>query len=263
MCMKKYRLYIDETGNSDISSSDNPNHRFLTLTGVSIELGYVESVIFPELEALKNAYFKSHPDDPVVLHRKEMVNQKHPFELLGDEQVRNRFNKNLLELLECWQYTVITVLIDKLEHKQKYSSWQFDPYHYGLMIMIERYVLFLEENEAIGDVMAESRGGKDDRRLKDSFERLIQRGTEYIDSQRFLKSLTSKQLKVKSKLNNIAGLQLADIIAHPSRRDILIEEKLMEDNRTDVFGDEIVKILQKKYYQKNSKIIGYGKKKLP
>jgi hypothetical protein len=217
--MNKYRLYIDETGNSDLTSSDNPNHRYLSLTGVAIELGYVESVIFPELEVLKSTYFRSHPDDPVVLHRKEMVNQKHPFEALGEEQIRNRFNKDLLAMLERWEYTVITVLIDKLEHKQKYSSWQFDPYHYGLMIMIERYVLFLEEKNAKGDAMAESRGGKDDRRLKDSFERLIERGTEYIDFQRFMNSLTSKQLKVKSKLNNIAGLQLADIIAHPVFRD--------------------------------------------
>ena len=27
----KYRIYIDETGNPDLDSSDNPNHRFLSL----------------------------------------------------------------------------------------------------------------------------------------------------------------------------------------------------------------------------------------
>ena len=37
----KYRIYIDETGNSDLKSSDEPNHRYLSLTGVIITLEYV------------------------------------------------------------------------------------------------------------------------------------------------------------------------------------------------------------------------------
>ncbi len=32
--MTKYRIYIDEVGNPDLGSSDDPNHRFLSLTGV-------------------------------------------------------------------------------------------------------------------------------------------------------------------------------------------------------------------------------------
>ena len=32
--MQKYRMYVDEVGNSDLGSSDNPNHRFISLTGV-------------------------------------------------------------------------------------------------------------------------------------------------------------------------------------------------------------------------------------
>jgi len=75
--------------------------------------------------------------------------------------------------------------------------------------------------------------------------------------------LTSKQLKVKPKILNISGLQIADLIAHPSRRDILIEFNLKKKKR-EVFGDKIIDILrEKKYYKKFEKIIGYGIKKLP
>jgi hypothetical protein len=28
----KYRIYIDEVGNPDLDSSENPNHQFLSLT---------------------------------------------------------------------------------------------------------------------------------------------------------------------------------------------------------------------------------------
>ena len=55
--------------------------------------------------------------------------------------------------------------------------------------------------------MAESRGGKEDRRLKDSFERVYTSGSDFIAPEIFVVHLTSKQLKVKSKSNNIAGLQ--------------------------------------------------------
>ena len=47
-----------------------------------------------------------------------------------------------------------------------------------------------------GDVMAESRGGKEDMRLKSSFVRLWKDGTDYVSPDQFQKALTSKQLKV-------------------------------------------------------------------
>ena len=79
----KYRLYVDEVGNSDLGASHNPNHRYLSLTGVMCELDYVARVLQPELEQLKKQYFGSHPDEPVVLHRKELVNRQPPFQALS------------------------------------------------------------------------------------------------------------------------------------------------------------------------------------
>ncbi|MEE8404332.1 MAG: DUF3800 domain-containing protein, partial [candidate division Zixibacteria bacterium] len=63
--MNKYRMYVDEVGNPDMGSSDNPNHRFLSLTGVIIELNYVKDVFHPELEKLKTKHFEAHPDEPI------------------------------------------------------------------------------------------------------------------------------------------------------------------------------------------------------
>ena len=217
----KYRMYIDEVGNSDLGASDSPNHRYLSLTGVIFDLIYVQEVVFPEVENLKKRYFNSHPDEPVILHRKEIVNKRPPFDNLLDPTVEEAFNADILSLLANLEYTVISVLIDKLEHKNRYQTWRYDPYHYCLKILIERYVLWLQKQGSVGDVLAESRGGKEDRRLKDSFERVYNNGTEYIKPKMFSIYLASQQLKVKLKSNNIAGLQVADLIAHPSYRAIL------------------------------------------
>jgi hypothetical protein len=53
--------------------------------------------------------------------------------------------------------------------------------------------------------MAESRGGKEDRRLKAAYERLWEQGTDFVPPDQFQRALTSKQLKMKTKANNIAG----------------------------------------------------------
>ena len=251
----KYRIYIDEVGNPDLESSDNPNHRFLSLTGIILELGHVKSVLHPEMEALKAKYFDHHPDEPIVFHRREMVNAKSPFRSLKDPDVRKRFDEELLSFLRSWEYVVISVCLDKKRHKETYTTWRYDPYHYCLEILLERYVLFLERIKAHGDAMAESRGGKADRRLKDSFHRLWTQGTNYIGGQSFQESLTSKQLKVKLKLNNISGLQLADLIAHPSRNEILHQQGLLH-TRLAPFAKSVIKILQAKYDQEYDRIFG-------
>jgi len=259
----KYRMYVDEVGNSDLGASQDPNHRYLSLTGVVLELTYVDSFVFPCLEGLKRTYFGSHPDDPVILHRNELVNRKPPFDALRDTVVKQAFNQDLLAALRSINYTVFTVVMDKLEHQQKYQVWRFDPYHYCLLVIVERFVLWLRRRGAVGDVMAESRGGKEDRRLKDSFERVYDRGSAFLPRQEFVRHLTSRELKVKAKSNNIAGLQLADLIAHPSHKATLAshEGQPLPGN----FGGVIGSILEHSKYDRDGqgRIDGWGRKWLP
>lgn len=261
----KYRIYIDETGNADLGSSDNPNHRFLSLTGVVVELDHVDCIVHPEMEDLKRAFFDHHADDPVVLHRKELVNRLGRFHVLSDPAVESSFNARLLGLLGSWQYSVITVLLDKREHRDKYMAWKYDPYHYCLAILLERFLFFLTRNDARGDVMVESRGSKLDVRLKESFRMLVEKGSDFVDAARFGERLTTSELKVKPKHANIAGLQLADLVAHPSRRDALRTFGLLGEvqARERPFGDQISAVLSGKYEQYRGSVIGSGLKKLP
>lgn len=262
--MSIYRIYIDETGNHDMNHVQELNQRFLALTGVIIETNNNMDVIQPDLDNLKRKYFKIDPDIDVILHRKEIINHCPPFNSLKDEKIRNRFNKDILDLLRKWDFHVITVVIDKLAHREKYIVWQYQPYHYCLAVMLERYVLFLHYRNNKGDVMVESRGGKEDLKLKSSFSGLYESGTAKIPAGRWQERLTSCELKAKPKEANIAGLQVADLIAHPSRREILLENHLIQDSR-DIFGDQITTILLESKYLRSprGKIQGYGKKLLP
>jgi|WetSurMetagenome_2_1015567.scaffolds.fasta_scaffold96234_2 hypothetical protein len=259
----KFRMYVDEVGNSDLNASENPNHRYLSLTGIILELDYVQKTVYPQTEDLKRSFFNSHPDDPVIFHRKEMVNKVPPFDVLRSRDTEIIFNQTLLDFLKNWKYTVITVVIDKLEFQQRYGVWRFDPYHYCLTVLVERYVLWLQIQNEQGDVMAESRGGKEDLRLKNSFERVNNQGSDFIEPDRFSKYLTSKQLKVRSKSNNVTGLQIADLIAHPSYKAMVSRKnnQVLPDN----FGGKIADILEesKLYRSPKGQINGWGRKWLP
>lgn len=261
--MTKYRLYIDEVGNPDFGASEDPNHRYLSLTGIIMDLDYVARVASPAIESLKFTYFDAHPDDPIVFHRKELLSGKPPFHALRDPNLRDSFNTELLSLLHELNYLVVTVVIDKLEQKQRYAVWRFDPYHYALTVLAERYVQWLQGKATRGDLMAESRGGKEDRRLKASFARLYEEGTEYVSPDVFTQWLTSGELKVRPKAANVTGLQLADLIAHPSFKSMCREKD--PNILAAPFGAEIVKILEASKYLRsaNGRIEGWGRKWLP
>lgn len=258
----KFRIYIDEVGNNDIGSSNNPNHRYLCLTGVVFDLDYVKTTLTPELENLKSRYFSSHPDDPVIFHRKELINKKFPFKALSDPSIEKNFSTELLALLSHWKFKTITVLIDKLEHQNRYSTWKYDPYHYCMAIIFERYHLRLKEVGITGDMMFESRGGKEDIRLKEAYRRIFEHGTEWIKHEDIDETITSKELKIKPKAANVAGLQIADLLAYPLYRYALKFYNLKDDGR-ETFNEQIIEVIKPKIFKSGNKISGYGLKLLP
>jgi len=263
--MSLYRLYIDEVGNQDLTHTESLNERFLSLTGVIVESQYCIDELIPSMEELKRHFFCKDPDEPIIFHRKDIVNKRYPFQALRDPKIEAEFNKTLLNKLTIWNYKVITVVIDKYAHKEKYSKWHFHPYHYCLSVMLERYLLILHYGNNAGDVMVECRGGVEDRKLEESFERLYRTGNGNISREIWQTHLTSSKLKARQKKANICGLQLADLIAHPSRREILLDNHLIDDGR-DIFGDKITQILRESKYHRHYKtgeLEGYGKKLLP
>jgi hypothetical protein len=135
-------------------------------------------------------------------------------------------------------------------------------------VIVERYILWLEEREQKGDVMAESRGGKEDKRLKASFKGVYENGTEYVSAAQFSGRLTSCELKVKPKSANVTGLQLVDLVAYPSFVSTLARNQGLE--LPDNFGGKVSSILEEsKYYRRPgagdaiSRVDGWGRKILP
>jgi len=260
----KLRLYVDEVGNHDLQANyRHPNDQYLSLTGLMFDLDYVRTDLAPSIEQLKIRYFGSHPDNPVILHRREMVRRDPPFHALRDAAVREAFGLELLELVARLDFTVITVVIDKLAHQQRYGQWTTHPYHYCLEVMLERYCFELRDRHAVGDVMAEARGGKEDISLKKAFRNLFDVGSLHVKSSFLQQHLTSKEIKLRQKRDNIAGLQLADVLAYPSWKGTLAHHEGQALGND--FTGRIVATLEAGKYRKSwgGTIDGYGRKWLP
>ena len=165
-----------------------------------------------------------------------------------------------MEVIRDAQFRVVAVVIDKSALQQKHGDAAAHPYHLAMGFMLQRYCGYLNHVNRTGDVMAESRGGREDRLLADSYSRVHAQGVWVTPAATFQHALTSKQLKVKNKSANIAGLQLADLLGHPVRQAILRDEGHVSEPPAP-FAARLMPIVQTKFnhHQYNGRIEGYGK----
>lgn len=257
--MPRYRLYVDESGDHGYGPMVDIGTRYLCLVGLMIESSSYRTQFSPQLEKLKQKFFPHDPDYPAILHRKELIDRSGPFKGLQDSSYREEFNAALIDFIEHQTYTIIAVVIDKKGHKDRYGGAAFHPYHYCLTALMERYCGFLNRFGHTGDVMAESRGGAEDRELKKAYSNLLVTGTYYHPQSFFLRSLTSKEIKLKPKTANIAGLQVADLLAYPSKYDVLSESGILNFPRGQ-FRDRLRQAMRRHYNRQvySGRIRGYG-----
>jgi len=255
-----YRLYIDESGDhvmEDETTLVRESHRYLALVGC-----WIAPDVYPafhlDLEALKMKHFPHNPDEPVVLHRKDIVDRHRLFWRLRDDKKREEFDNDLIELFSRTPFTVFGAIVDKLAHKHQYLH-PIHPYHMALNFLLQRYCGYLNHMSRRGDVMAESRGGLEDKELKSAFAYIWENGDMYHPSDFYQRALTSKELKLKRKHENIAGLQMVDLLAHPVRRYVLVCHQATSEEPTD-FERRMFKILEGKFnrHSYTGKVEGYG-----
>lgn len=259
------RLFIDEVGNGDLNgAAEDPNIRYLSLTGIVMKRRPHDRLLQPAIENLKAVHCEEIGDKPCILHRREIMRAEGCFRPLADPEKRAAFNADVLQILADQPYLAITVIIDKKQHLETYEVWRFDPYHYCMTCLVERYTRWMNRNGLTGDVIAEARFKKVDKKLKASFNRLYRLGSDQMTAAAIQAPLLSSDLGLFPKSANVAGLQLCDLIAYPSAK-YLRKQRLGEEQPQD-FGGQVADILVKAKYARNPwtlVIDGWGTKWLP
>ena len=183
-----------------------------------------------------------------------------PFTCLQDETKRLKFDADLVALLTDVPYRLIAVTIDKSQHGTKAYRSLCHPYHYCLHAVLERFCGRLDRLNKTGHVMAEARGRVEDRLLQEAYRGVYKNGTSYLKAPVAQKTLVSSELEIRNKNENIGGLQLADMLAHPANRDVLVAYGRLECLGSP-FTETIAKAIKSKYNKKFSdgQIKGYGR----
>ncbi|WP_398286809.1 DUF3800 domain-containing protein [Sphingomonas daechungensis] len=98
--------------------------------------------------------------------------------------------------------------------------------------LVERFVKWLTKNGHVGDVIGEARNPTHDKHLRRAYRRLYQRGNAFHTPEQIQSRLTTGELKLAPKDADIAGLQLADVLAHPAHRALKISQ--LRSNRRKI-----------------------------
>jgi hypothetical protein len=261
---QRYRLFFDETGIGDLKSArNNPNERYLSLTAIVIRQDFHDGYTTRRLARLKRDIFGPH-DPPVILHRRDVMRREGVFSVLRNDHLRKEFDTRIAALIAEVPAPAYTVSIDKKAHLEKYKIWQFSPYHYVMTCLLERFVRWLTRLDHVDDVIGEARNPTHDAQLRRAFRYIYDHGTPWITADTFQKRLLSRELRLEPKEADIAGLQLADVLAHPAHRSYKFEK--LGEPPPDDYGAFLAKILEMRIYDRRpitGAIEGVGKKWLP
>lgn len=243
----KFCLYMDESGDHGLTAIDGSFPVFLLCGVLVAESDY--PTLRDGINAVKTEFWGNKG---VIFHSRDIRKCDKEFVVLFDLEVKRKFYEGINRIVEDNKYTVIASAIRKDKYIERFGRLSNDVYEIALSFIIERAIFFLDDikipNKEL-EIIIECRGKKEDKKLQEHFQRLMARGTGYVNAQR-LKGY-NMSIVFKDKKENINGLQLADLVAYPIARHVI------EENR----ANPAFEMVAGKIYAKNG--IRYGLKVYP
>jgi hypothetical protein len=131
-------------------------------------------------------------------------------------------------------YMIVACGIKKDEHLKIYRLAAMDPYMLSLKILVERFVFEINARGGgeKGVIVAESRDETLDNQLRLSWIDLRTGGTEYVPASEIREHIS--ELHIKEKSQNIAGLQIADLVVSPIGRHIKRVQGRVANYQTEI-----------------------------
>jgi len=208
-------LFLDESGDHNLSVID-PQYPMFVLGGVIMDQAYAEGPLTDAMNAFKREMFGR---TDIVLHTADITRNRNGFERLQDPLFRKRFCECLNSLMSDLRYTVVACAIRKNDHLARYGVAALDPYLLSLDVLVERFCFDIGRIAGRGVIVAEKRDPTWDRQLELALLNLKIQGTHYLRATVVEQRIVA--LNLRAKQDNIAGLQLADLVVSPIGRHLL------------------------------------------
>lgn len=215
-------MYVDECGDQNLSNFE-ATFPIFTLCGVIVSEEQNKALI-EKIDALKHRFWGS---TEVILHSRDIRKCEKHFVNLFDLNIKQKFYEEINSILGADEtYKVVACSILKEDYIRQFGRLN-DVYGQSLSFLIERAIFYLDDLNINAEVdlhiIAEMRGKKEDNNLLKYYNQLRDRGTFWVTSERLKSHI--KRFDFIPKRENIAGLQVADLIAYPITRHILEPEQ--------------------------------------
>lgn len=236
-------LFLDESGDHNLIRID-PKYPIFVLGGIIIDRGYAEGPLESTLNDFKRDLFGR---TDIILHTADITRNKNGFERLKDSGFRSYFYDRLNSLMRSIPYTVVACVIKKIPHFDRYGITAWDPYSIGIEILVERFCFEIGKYRK-GLIVAEKRNIQLDKDLARVWSNFKKKGTGYVKPAHIEERIVA--LRLRSKGDNIAGLQLADLVVSPIGRHVLgkpdkedwqiVEKKFRRSKHGNIEGHGLV-----------------------
>ena len=196
--MKDYLLFVDETK----SDKYHPNFCF---AGIVVEREYYEKILVKDVNNLK---IKHLGKSDIIFHFSDMKKNRNDFSIFINEEKRNDFWTDYVQLLKGANFDIIGVYFNDEKMSQLQHGTSKGNYNIGFYALLDNFMHYLKDQEGHGQICVESRSFNENRYLLDVFYKYQQNGSIYFDESEIKKYLSSIGFIVKG--DNCIGLQLAD-----------------------------------------------------
>ena len=207
--------FLDESGDHNLSVID-PQYPIFVLGGVIIDEDYAKGPMSDALDEFKLDVFGR---TDIVLHTADITRNRNGFEAMKEESFRDRFYSRLNALMRTLSYSVVACAIRKSDYLSRFGLAALDPYLISLDVLVEIFCFDVGDVKRGGAIVAERRDPTLDRGLELAWSNLKIQGTRRIQGRVVRERLTT--LSLLDKKDNVAGLQLADLVVSPIGRYVL------------------------------------------
>ncbi len=244
-------LFLDESGDHSLNKID-PQYPVFVLGGCIVDRDYHDNHMTEMMDRYKKELFGR---EDFIIHTADISRRKGVFQALTKIEFREKFFEKTNQLMKEFDYIIVACGIKKDAHLRLYRLAAMDPYMLSLKILVERFVFEIKSHGGgeKGIIVAESRDEALNNELRLNWIDLRTSGTEYLSASEIRKHVSDLQIREKSQ--NIAGLQVADLIVSPIGRHIIgkkpkadwtiIKEKFRKGPKGNYMGFGLVVLPQK------------------
>jgi hypothetical protein len=182
----QYYLFIDECGHPSLKNID-PSSPYFSLCGIiTTKEDYQELKL--AISAIKMKYWGN---DSIIFHSYHIRMQKGDFSIFKDVQIKNEFYADLDRIMSKGKYAIVSPVIHKIEHLEKYGANAHEVYNTSITFLFERCIKYIDKQMGASGkelkIAFEKRGKKEDEGIKIHIQKLLNYGNAYTSVNDFRK----------------------------------------------------------------------------